>query len=139
MTSLAADLGVTLQIKSLVSDEQVINILNRATLLLYTSRLEPFGYAPLEANACATPVVAVAEGGVRETVKDGVNGLLSSRDPQCLADAMAKLLYDPALARKLGENGLRLVEHEWNLARSIERLEEQLLEIAGSKMQAQFG
>jgi glycosyltransferase involved in cell wall biosynthesis len=139
MTSLAADLGVTLQIKSLVSDDEVISILNRATLLLYTSRLEPLGYAPLEANACATPVVAVAEGGVRETVRDGVNGLLSSRDPQCLADAMEKLLSDPVLARKLGENGLHLVEHEWNLARGIERLEEQLLEIAGSKMQAQLG
>lgn len=131
MKSLAETLGVTLQIRLLVPDDEVIALLNCAALLLYTPHLEPFGYAPLEANACATPVVAVAEGGVRETVHDGVNGLLVDRDPQCLADAMERLLCDPVLARKLGENGLHLVEQEWSLGRSIERLENHLLQISG--------
>ena len=36
--------------------------------MLYAPRLEPFGLAPLEANACGLPVIAVPEGGVRETV-----------------------------------------------------------------------
>ncbi len=38
--------------------------------------LEPFGLAPLEANACELPVVAVAEVGIHEIVIDGVTGLL---------------------------------------------------------------
>jgi len=50
--------------------------------MVYSARLEPFGLAPLEANACATPVVAVAEGGVRESIRNGVNGvLISERRP----------------------------------------------------------
>jgi len=73
-----------------VSDEELVEVLNRATALVYTSRLEPFGFAPLEANACATPVVAVAEGGVRETMRNGVNGILVDREPEPIAHALQK-------------------------------------------------
>jgi glycosyltransferase involved in cell wall biosynthesis len=55
------------------SDENIVELLNRAAVMVYSARLEPFGLAPLEANACATPVVAVAEGGVRESIRNGVN------------------------------------------------------------------
>src|SRR5258705_1578297 len=81
MLELAETVGVDLQIRMIVPDEELVEILNRAALLLYTPSLEPFGFAPLEANACATPVVAVAEGGVPGTVVDGVNGLLGGRGP----------------------------------------------------------
>ena len=43
--------------------------------MVYAPCLELVGLAPLEANACGVPVVAVAEGSVRETIVDGVYGL----------------------------------------------------------------
>jgi len=128
MLELAKAADVELQIKTMVPDEELVDILNRASLLLYTPRLEPFGFAPLEANACATPVVAVAEGGVRETVKDGVNGFLVDREPENIAEALDKLLSDHALARRMGDRAAAHVREQWSVERSVERLESHLLQ-----------
>ncbi|HMJ25669.1 MAG TPA: glycosyltransferase family 4 protein, partial [Pyrinomonadaceae bacterium] len=54
---LALSLGVDLQMRTKISDGDLVDTLNRAALMLYTSRLEPFGFAALEANACGLPVV----------------------------------------------------------------------------------
>ena len=129
MTSRARVLGVNLDVRMLVSDTELIELLNRAVAMLYTARLEPFGYAPVEANLCGTPVVAVAEGGVRETVRDGWNGLTVSRNPKMVAAAIRRLVDDPALARRLGEQGRRGALAEWNIEKSIDRLEECLGEV----------
>ena len=123
MNKLACSLGVELTVKEAVSDAELVTILNRATLLLYTSRLEPFGFAPLEANACGLPVVAVAEGGVRETIKDGVNGFLVDPEPAPIARAMTRLLQDPDLTRQIGQQAAAHVQHIWNVESSVDRLE----------------
>lgn len=128
MLELAQTMNVNLQIKTMVSDEELIDTLSSASVLLYTPRLEPFGFAPLEANACATPVVAVAEGGVRETVKDGVNGFLVDREPESIARALDKLLSDKSLARRMGDNAALHVQQEWSLERSVDRLERHLFQ-----------
>jgi glycosyltransferase involved in cell wall biosynthesis len=50
------------------------------------------------------PVVAVARGGIPEVVEDGKNGLLVKElDPSALAAAIARVLSNPAEARRLGE------------------------------------
>ncbi|HKO61342.1 MAG TPA: glycosyltransferase family 4 protein [Pyrinomonadaceae bacterium] len=127
MRALAAELNVRLEIKIRVSDEELVDLLNRATLMLYTPQLEPFGLAPLEANACGLPVVAIAEGGVRETIVDGVNGLLVAPEPQTIADAIAELLDKPELMKRLGQSCVEHVHRQWGLHESIERLESQLI------------
>jgi len=112
-----------------VSDDEIIETLNRASLMLYAPRLEPFGYAPLEANACGVPVVAVAEGGVRETVQHNVNGLLVEHDADAMAQAVARLIDDRELARRLGNNGRQLVVEQWSLDAAVERLEHRIREL----------
>src|SRR5713226_7248162 len=99
---LARSLGVELRIQMAISDAELIATLNKAALLLYTSRLEPFGFAPLEANACGLPFVGIAEGGIRESVKDGVNGFLVDPDPESVARAADRLLQNPDMARQMG-------------------------------------
>ena len=126
MEDLAASLGVPFEVRLQISDAEVVDLLNRATLMLYAPRLEPFGLAPLEANACGLPVIAVAEGGVRETIVDGVNGLLVDADPQAMAEAIRRLLKDPSHARALGEAGIHLVNERWSPAAALARLEERL-------------
>ncbi|HEX8393768.1 MAG TPA: glycosyltransferase family 4 protein [Longimicrobium sp.] len=128
---LARHLGVELRIRTGVPDGEVVQLLNQASLLLYTSRLEPFGYAPLEANACGTPVVAVAEGGVRETVADGVNGLLAEPDPALLARAMSRLLGDTDALEAAGRRASEHVASEWSLEASMDRLEANLVQALG--------
>ena len=132
ITELARSSGVELRIQSAISDSELVNILNRAALLLCTPRLEPFGFAVLEANACGLPVVAVAEGGLRETVDHGRNGLLVDPEPASIARAVEQLLDDPSLARKLGETGVANVTQNWAVEKSVDRLEKHLLEVANS-------
>ncbi|PYS84196.1 MAG: glycosyltransferase family 1 protein [Acidobacteria bacterium] len=130
---LARSLGVELRIQMAISDADLVAILNKATLLLYTSRLEPFGFAPLEANACGLPVVGIAEGGIRETVQDGVNGFLVDPEAESIARAAGQLLQNPALTRQMGERAVINVQRSWNVESSIDRLETILLQAVSAK------
>jgi glycosyltransferase involved in cell wall biosynthesis len=81
-----------------------------ADVFVSTPWYEPFGITPLEAMACATPVVGSAVGGIKYTVRDGETGfLVPPRDPAALADRLARLLSDRRLLRAFGEQGLARV------------------------------
>jgi glycosyltransferase involved in cell wall biosynthesis len=123
---LASNKGVDLEIKQRIADAQLIDVLNRARMMLYAPRLEPFGFAPLEANACGLPVIAVAEGGVRETVQDGINGLLVEHDPQSMALAVERLLEDEGLHQRLSHGAYKVAQTQWSLSHSIDVLEARL-------------
>ena len=114
---LAAKLHVDLQIEMGVSDDKLVETLNGASVFAYAASLEPFGYAPLEANACGLPVVAVAEGGVRETVIDGENGVLVEHEPSAMAEAIARLLADPACAQEMGRRARQITVERWRFRR----------------------
>jgi glycosyltransferase involved in cell wall biosynthesis len=128
MSELARCVGVELRIQMSISDSELVATLNKAALLLCTSRLEPFGFAPLEANACGLPVVGIAEGGIRETVHDGMNGFLVDPEAENIALAINHLLLNPALARQMGENAAERVQQTWNVENSVDRLEAILLQ-----------
>jgi glycogen synthase len=67
---------------------------------------EPFGLVPLEAMACATPVVATGVGGSGEFLLDGVNCVrFRPGDPAALADAVQRLAADGALRGRLVRHG----------------------------------
>jgi len=130
LKTLAAKHGVRLTVKVRVSDAELVSLLSRASVMLYTSRLEPFGYAPLEANACGTPVVAIAEGGVRETVQHEQNGLLVDGDDSAkLARSIERLIDDRDFAQKLKGQALAYVRANWTLESATERLEAALRKV----------
>lgn len=79
-----------------------------ADVCLVPSRSESFGLVALEANACGTPVVAAAVGGLLTLVDDERTGLLvDSRDPRAYADAVRRIIDNPAFAEALGEQAAR--------------------------------
>jgi glycosyltransferase involved in cell wall biosynthesis len=79
-----------------------------ADVFVTTPWYEPFGITPVEAMACARPVVGSEVGGIKSTVVDGSTGfLVPSRDPQAVADRLATLQRNPVLARTMGDAGLR--------------------------------
>lgn len=132
MKRMAESLGVVFTPKIMISDQEVVDLLNRASVMLYASRLEPFGFAPLEANACETPVVAIAEGGVRESIRPGLNGVLVSYDdPELLGQAVLELLDNPRMAREMGRRAREHVAENWNWEQAIDRLEQHLLDLLG--------
>ncbi len=112
-----------------IADAEVVKVLNAASVMIYAPRLEPFGYAPLEAAACGLPVVAKAEGGVRETVIDGRTGLLVDDDAE-LGPAIGRVLGDPQFARRLGDAARANVVGSWSLDAATTRLESHLTDLA---------
>ena len=98
--------------------------------MLYAPRLGPFGLAPLEANASGVPVLAVAEGEVRETIIDQVDGLLVDSHPAAMGAAIQHLRDDPAFARRLGIAGREAVEGKRGLEQAMDRLKGHLRRVA---------
>lgn len=128
VTELAKSLKVQFEIKQMVCDNDLVSLLSRSIAMLYTSRLEPFGLAPLEANACGVPVVAVAEGGVRETIEHGRNGLLvPTAEPDDLASALVMILSNPSFAREMRSSAREIVVSRWGQEAATSRLEAALL------------
>ncbi|WP_075792608.1 glycosyltransferase [Massilia putida] len=79
-----------------------------ADVFVTTPWYEPFGITPVEAMACARPVIGADVGGIKSTVVDGATGfLVPARDPHTLAARLAHLQRDRLLARTMGEAGLR--------------------------------
>ncbi len=133
---LAMELGVRLSIRTFVSDQELVAIVGGARALIYAPRLEPFGLAPLEANACGVPVVAVAEAGVRETVVDGVNGLLVAPDVASVAAGIATLWGSPDHAAAMGAAGRERVLASWRQENATDRLLRQLHDTLGLTLPA---
>jgi glycosyltransferase involved in cell wall biosynthesis len=107
----------------------VIALYSQAAVFCCPSIYEPFGLINLEAMACATPVVASAVGGIPEVVVDGETGYLvdpdlSSAPPyeprdtlqfaRRLAEALNRVLADPVLRRRLGQQGRTRVEQHFS-------------------------
>lgn len=88
--------------------EKVVELMQGARGFLFSS-LEDFGISPVEAQACGTPVIAYAYGGILETVLDRKTGMLFWQNtPQALAETVRtfeKMIdkFDPVVIRKNGE------------------------------------
>ncbi|MBL1084564.1 glycosyltransferase [Streptomyces actinomycinicus] len=88
-------------------------LMSSADLVLSLPVYEPFGIVPLEAMACATPVVATAVGGQLDTVVDGTTGVLVPADHDYdLSAAVRTLLADPERLARYGAAGRdRVLNH----------------------------
>jgi glycosyltransferase involved in cell wall biosynthesis len=127
---LADQLGVRLKHRVLLSDLELQQTMSRAACFVYTSHLEPFGLTPLEANACGTAVVAIGEGGVRETIINGVNGYLTlDNDAAALAELVLKLTLNLNHAADLGAQARQHVTRHWSVTDAIDRMEQHLLQL----------
>ena len=122
LEELAAHEDVTVEFKTLVPDGDLVELYNRATGFLYAPYLEPFGLAPLEAMACGTAVVAVKEGGVRESVIHNQTGTLVERDEDAFAEAVRELLLDHARRDRVGTEGVEWVRGFWTVQHAGQRL-----------------
>jgi D-inositol-3-phosphate glycosyltransferase len=101
LVRLAAELGIADRVTFLPpqSREQLVNVYRAADLLAVPSYSESFGLVAVEAQACGTPVVAAAVGGLPVAVADGRSGtLVPGHDPRQWAVAIAGVLDADAAA-----------------------------------------
>ena len=122
LVNLASKLNVKIKMLSLISDDELVSLYNQAKIVVYASYLEPFGLVPVEAMSCGTPVVAVKEGGIRESVLHDYTGILTDRDEELFSKEISKLLLDPNKTEKLSENSIKVVNNFWTLENSGKRL-----------------
>ena len=113
------------------SEQVKDDLLGNATVVVSPSVTESFGISTLEAWAHGTPVVLVDSPVNRSVVRDGVDGLLASGvQASQLGVAIAQIVRDPGLARRLGNAGRDRVEAEFSWDGSVRRLG-RLMEFAG--------
>ena len=115
--------GVELHIEQVTDDERLVQIYNQAKVFIYAPIQEALGMAPLEAMACGTPVVAVAEGGIRETVLDGVTGWLVERDYEAFVERLEMLLLNDKMRLRMGQAGIEYVRKNWTWSYAVDCLE----------------
>ena len=81
-------------------------------LVCVPSYSESFGLVALEAQACGTPVVASAVGGLRTAVADGISGVLvDGHDPRAWSSVLARLLQEPQRRILLSMGALEHASH----------------------------
>lgn len=91
-----------------LSREAIQELRPKSFVTVVASRYETFGNVVVEAMASGCPLVATAVGGILETVENGRNGLLvASEDSEAMASACRKLLEDPGMAARLGQQALQ--------------------------------
>lgn len=95
-----------------------------ADVYTHSSRYEGFGKVLVEALATGTPVIATRADGPCEIVREGETGLLTDHTPGALADAISRLLADPAQARAMGAAGQRDVLDRFDYTRQLDRVVE---------------
>lgn len=118
----AKELGVEMEILRSIDDKELTLLYNKAALVLYAPYLEPFGLVPIEAMGCGTPIVAVKEGGVRESVVDGKTGFLLDRDEDMFANAIIELLSDTSKRAKMSKEAINVIQKSWTLEKAGKRL-----------------
>lgn len=110
LSRLHAELGLG-DVVTLLGDlsrERLAEEYVNASVFCLPSVQEGFGIVFLEAMAAELPVVACRIAAVPEVVLDGTTGLLvPPRDPAALAEALERLIREPALAKRLGQEGRR--------------------------------
>jgi len=122
LKKLAERLGVECEAGPLGDGEKIREI-KRSVALVTASAHEGFGYAGPEALYCGKPVLALDTPIHREILKEYAGYFTGAED---LARKLAQLLNDPALRRRLGEEGREYVSRNLTFERATDRLEEVL-------------
>lgn len=134
LKALAAQLGVAANVEWLGALEQssLLDQYRRADFLVLPSRVSADGDRDglpnvlLEAQSQGLAVVSTPVGGIPELLNDEVNGLLvPARDPAALAAAIRRLMEDPLLRKRFGEEGRKRVRERFSLQSNIGPLAEQ--------------
>lgn len=98
------DLRERIHVLGYVADEALPWLYRGASLFVYPSFDEGFGFPPLEAMACGVPVIASAGSSLEENLR-GAAVLVSPGNSDALADAMRELMADPVRRESLAQLG----------------------------------
>ncbi len=135
LKKLVADAGLNDRIHFLGYRNDVPEIMAALHVKLFASEREGLPQVLVQADAVGVPILAFEAEGVREMVKDGVNGyVFRYGDVEAMAAALERFIQDPDLARRMGQRGRQFVDDRWDIAtmqRKTQDLYDQLLREKG--------
>ena len=115
------DLGLDKHVVLAGFRDDVLALTRSAELFVMSSVTEGLGSAVLDAMALGLAVVGTRAGGIPEAIEDGVTGLLVPPGrADALAEAIVRLLRDPAARQRMAAAGRARVEAEFGVARLVE-------------------
>ncbi len=104
--------------------DQILKAYHQADAFIFTSRMESFGIAVLEALACGLPTIAYAVGGIPEIIEDQTNGLLIPPfDGDTFTLQLVNLLKNPEQQQKLQKSARKRAE-KFNIEDNTKKMEE---------------
>lgn len=102
MEARVASLGLTDRFRFLGFRKDAPRLIQAFDVIAVPSLVEPLGNATLEAMAAGRPVIGSRVGGIPEMILDGETGvLLPPSDPRGLAEAIARVVHDRELQRRM--------------------------------------
>jgi colanic acid/amylovoran biosynthesis glycosyltransferase len=106
-----------------MSQEEVIETMQKAHIFLLPSIEESFGVALLEAQAVELPVVATSVGGIPQAVKNGESGFLVTKgDENAIAQKLLHLIKNPQILPEAGKVGRKFIEEYYDIRKLNRRL-----------------
>ena len=133
LARLADELGILEQVRFVGrrNRDELAYYYSAANVFVTTPWYEPFGITPVEAMACARPVVGADVGGIRFSVIDGKTGfLVPPRDPESVARCLARLHRNPALAGAMGLAGHARAEEKFTWSIVADQLDKLYVAVA---------
>jgi L-malate glycosyltransferase len=106
-----------------VANNCIPDYLNKMDIFVMPSLIESFGVAILEAESCGIPIIASDVGGIPEVMREGQTGfLVKPGNSDIIAEKLSVLIRDKKLREKMGVEGRRFVEKNYNWNDNIEQM-----------------
>jgi glycosyltransferase involved in cell wall biosynthesis len=122
----------------MISEQEKIETLWAANVFVLPSYVEGFGIAMIEAMACERPVVITNGSCMRDEVAQAEAGIVVNCEVEELAQALIRLLDDPQLCRRMGQNGKNLVEANFTWSIVAEKMLSAYEDILKCRDRAEF-
>ncbi|MFH1656693.1 MAG: glycosyltransferase family 4 protein [Candidatus Nealsonbacteria bacterium] len=114
---------------NIVDDNSLSKVYSEAIATICTAFNEPFGLSAIESMACKTPVIAVNEGGFKETVVNNSTGYLINRNKKELAKNIVFLIKNPKTVNMFGKNGKERVTNIFSWEKHCDLLDNELIKL----------
>ncbi len=119
----ANQLGISDRVRFLGHRADVPALVRRCDIVVLASTQEVLSFALIEAQALGKPVVATRALGIPEAVEDGATGLLCApAQPDDLARTLLRVVDDPGLRARLGENGATRARARFAVGRMVDEV-----------------
>lgn len=103
-----------------VNDTQLIKIYSKNSILCIGAFKEPFGLTSIESQSCGTPVVAIDEGGIGETIVNNKSGILVDRNIDQFTIAVKKVINSDKFKINARKNAIK----NWPWKNSLKKLDQ---------------